>query len=443
MLKNKLFSLIYFSIIFFILSYLIYIDFHLYQRKFAEFYNTYYIILGILFLFALITLFLKKKINQNIFIICCGLIIPLYVIEIFLNFMPIKKKIIEYSSTTIKHNKYSMSDQNYIDSNYFYNNSENKKYFPLSGIANLKTIYCNENGYWANYLSDRYGFNNPDKVWDHTRLDFVLLGDSFTQGACVNYNDSFAGNLYKKNYKVLSLGNSGNGPLRSYATFKEYTNNFKIKKTIWFYFSGNDLKDLKKSLEHEILSEYYLDKNFSQNLIKNLSEIENAKINFLNKIHKNNKEKKLSKIRKKVDLEEDIKTINKIDTFLGTIKLRKIRNLIPNIPLNFFSVPDTKSLELFSKILDRANNLAKESGSEFYFVYLPSKNRYTGFHYIFLEKYFIKKNIKKLNIIFIDIDKSLFKKIDNPESYYTGHLNKKGYEIVMNKVLQIIDNKKK
>ena len=34
---------------------------------------------------------------------------------------------------------------------------------PLSGLSNIKSILCNENGYYSSYLSDRYGFNNPDK----------------------------------------------------------------------------------------------------------------------------------------------------------------------------------------------------------------------------------------------------------------------------------------
>ena len=41
-----------------------------------------------------------------------------------------------------------------------------KNILPLSGISNSKTIYCNENGYYSVYLSDRYGFNNPDIEWD-------------------------------------------------------------------------------------------------------------------------------------------------------------------------------------------------------------------------------------------------------------------------------------
>ena len=58
---------------------------------------------------------------------------------------------------------------------------DNDSLMPLSGISNSYTIFCNENGYYNNYLSDRYGFNNPDEQWDKKEIDFVLVGDSFVQ----------------------------------------------------------------------------------------------------------------------------------------------------------------------------------------------------------------------------------------------------------------------
>ena len=68
----------------------------------------------------------------------------------------------------------------------------NKSIFYLSGISNSKTIYCNENGYFSIYQSDRFGFNNPDDEWDSNEIEFLLLGDSFTHGACVNRPDDLS-----------------------------------------------------------------------------------------------------------------------------------------------------------------------------------------------------------------------------------------------------------
>ena len=60
----------------------------------------------------------------------------------------------------------------------------------FGGVSNQYTIFCNETGEFSFYESDRYGFNNPDKVWDSKEVDFLLLGDSFIHGACVNENEN-------------------------------------------------------------------------------------------------------------------------------------------------------------------------------------------------------------------------------------------------------------
>ena len=49
-----------------------------------------------------------------------------------------------------------------------------------------------KNGYYSIYESDRYGFNNPDDEWDVGEIEYLLVGDSFTHGACVNRPNDIA-----------------------------------------------------------------------------------------------------------------------------------------------------------------------------------------------------------------------------------------------------------
>ena len=435
--KSKFFiTLIYIFFTLIIFLYVVYKDFYIYGGQFSEFYIVYYIILVIFFLLSLTTFFLNKKINYKIFIVLLSTLISFYIVEIILNFYPVEKKILSKKKDVLINEVYNFDDKNFIGPDFFFKNTKDSKFYPLSGIANLKTIYCNENGYWSTYQSDRYGFNNPDKIWNSLEIDYVLLGDSFTHGACVNYEDTFAGNISKfGNYNVLSLGISGNGPIKQYASYKEYLQNRKIKKIIWFYFSGNDLDDIVNELDNKILKKYYLDNNYKQNLIKNILEIENLKIKLLNSFKK--------KIQLETDIVENKKKQKKQITeysIVSFFKLTYLRfNFLPNIPIKFFSLPDSDSLKAFSEILNRTKKMAYQNNSKLYFVYLPSKNRYTGNNYIFLEKILIERMVNKLNIDFIDIHSSLFDKINNPQSYYTKHFNEKGYKIVAKKVLDMID----
>ena len=45
-------------------------------------------------------------------------------------------------------------------------------------------MFCQEKR-WSIYKSDRFGFRNYDEIWDKQNIDYLFIGDSFTQGACV------------------------------------------------------------------------------------------------------------------------------------------------------------------------------------------------------------------------------------------------------------------
>ena len=101
--------------------------------------------------------------------------------------------------------------------------------------------------------------------------------------------------------------------------------------------------------------------------------------------------------------------------------------------------PDPKIQPEFKEIIKLAKRITELNNSEFYFVYLPSFNRYeynqlTGYNSV-------KKIINDLNIPFIDLDDELFSKEKNPLIYFpfetSSHYNVEGYE----KGSEIIYNK--
>jgi len=180
-------------------------------------------------------------------------------------------------------------------------NQQNTSLFALSGVSSTKTILCNEDGFMSYFISDRYGFNNPDNEWeklekkkieevegggdiniipyskknqrDYNRdVEYVLLGDSFTHGFCVNRPKDIGSVLRKLSKKtVLNLGYGGNGTLLHYATFREYVN-FQAKNVLLFYYH-NDFEDLNRELKSSILLNYLNNKEFSQNLKRRQNEI--------------------------------------------------------------------------------------------------------------------------------------------------------------------------
>ncbi|MDC1133289.1 hypothetical protein OAT42_00020 [Alphaproteobacteria bacterium] len=117
----------------------------------------------------------------------------------------------------------------------------------LGGISNKTIVDENENGRRMIYLSDRYGFNNPDSEWNSNKIEWLLIGDSFIEGVAVQQGEDIAEQIrVVTKESSINLGRSGNGPLMMLAGLKEYAELIKSKRVLWFYFEANDMGDLKK-----------------------------------------------------------------------------------------------------------------------------------------------------------------------------------------------------
>ncbi|MDA9794577.1 hypothetical protein N9B70_05895, partial [Candidatus Pelagibacter sp.] len=271
--------------------------------------------------------------------------------------------------------------------------------YPLSGISDKKTIFCN-NGSYIYYQSDRYGFNNPDEEWNNLSIENFLIGDSFVHGKCVNKpNDisSVLRNLSKKS--VINVSYSGNGPLMEYATLKEYLPK-NTRNVLWFFYEGNDIENMNHELKSNILQKYFLDKNYIQNLKFKQKEIDLILNSYVEEIY----EKKLKNINN-----------SKNKSFFSIFKLSNIRNI-------FFKSKGQYGLlrsdySKFSKLAVMIDDFVKKNNSKLYFVFLPEYQRYI-FPYNNFNYLKIREIITDLNIPFIDIHKSVFQNEINPLSLF-------------------------
>ena len=431
-----------FSTIFLILSVLLFI-YIFYQSKIKwkgelsdDYYQVYFIISLTLIILSITSFFVSKKIKEYFFITCIGIFFTLYLFELYTTLSsiigtnsPNKKKLEIYKNITGENydtrtkfeifNDLLEMDNNVVVTIYPFKYLENNnKFFPVSGISNAKTIYCNENGYYSIYESDRFGFNNPDSEWDQKEIEFLLLGDSYTHGACVNRPNDIASVLRSMSKKsVINLGYSGNGPLIQYAALVEYLKP-NTKKVLWIYYEENDLFNLDSELKNDILKKYLDDPTFTQNLKDKQIDINIAGQNLLNEFIKN-----------KTDLNTESKS--KIySNFLNIIKLKQIRHLIKGT-----STPRPNAQTEFEKILKLAKKLVSQNNSKLYFVYLPHRNHLeTNFSKnSYLQ---VKKIVSDLDIPFIDIKEEVFEKYEDINELFPFlfksrvHFNSKGYKKV-------------
>jgi hypothetical protein len=314
-----------------------------------------------------------------------------------------------------------------------------KKFFSLSGVSNAKTIFCNESGYFSNYQSDRYGFNNPDSEWDSKEIEYLLVGDSYAHGACVNRPHDFASVLRKLSKKsVISLGYMGNGPLNEYASLREYIPK-NVKNIIWMFYEENDLRDLSFEIKNKILLKYIEDKNFSQNLKSKQDKLDfylKEKIENELIVSKNNEE-----------YWKSYYTTKKV--VLRFLRLDKTKNFFTSVNKKKYSFNNAKSLEEFKNILFLTKKLADENNSNLHFVYLGSYYRYKSnffSNHSFLSNYSkIVKIVNDLDVPLIDTNEAFFAKEKNPIDYFPfarySHYTVEGYNKLSSLIYRLTKKK--
>jgi len=396
------------------------------------YYFEYYILCIILIILSICTFYINKEIKEYLGIVILSVVFSAYSFEYYLGKTLLSKE--KLRILKIKKEKYKNKTHKKWDERNLYQvyrdlikidptavtffrptelNINSKKIHTLSGVSNSSTVFCNENGYYSIANSDRYGFNNPDDEWNSNEFEFVFLGDSFTYGACVNRPNDIPSVVRDiSNKPTLNLAYGGNGPLIEYAVLREYLPK-KTKNIIFMYYEGNDLLNLNKELNNEILIKYLNDKKFNQNL---------------------------KSLQNEIDDEARKHILSKSEGFkYGFYKLRLLRIKLKMI---IDSNKDKKDnvkyrFDELEKILSLTKKLSIENQSNLYFVYLSAekymkynKNSKEGLKYF--EK--VKSIVEKLEINFIDIHKEVFEDKKDPLELFpfgmNGHYNVKGYREV-------------
>ena len=434
--------------IFFLIISILFLLYIYYQSEFfnnglrRSYYFKYYLFSFVLIIFSIISFFLNKNINIKIIIILISTTFTLYIVEGFLliskteiDIQKIRQSIakkakIKFDARTKLeiYNDLKNEDESIVSVIPLATITDNKKnrLVLLSGISKRKTIACNENGYYSIYQSDRHGFNNPDNEWDKQKIEFLLIGDSFTHGSCVNEEDTIGGNIREMTNKqgLLNLGYDGHTPLKEYATLREYLPYINAKRVLWIYYEGNDLRGLNEHLNNKILVNYINNLEFSQKLISKQVEID----------------LKLTELLENTYLYNRLQT-NKIFKFLKLFELRMtIENLLST---NFIVSPEV--LNKFQKIIRLSKNFAKQKNAKFYFVYLPTFARYyekTNKTDNFKNYDDIIKIVKNLDVSIINIHKELFITHNDPVSLFPfknqGHYTELGYKLVAQTIIKKI-----
>jgi hypothetical protein len=229
---------------------------------------------------------------------------------------------------------------------------------PLAAISNTATVFCEEQENRAViYVSDEHGFRNT-RPWTSS-FDVVAVGDSFTQGACMEPRRAFVGLVEAETSPILNLGMSGNGPLLELASIKEYAAAAKPNQVLWFYYPGNDLWDLERERQHPILQRY-LTKDFSQGLADRQAEIDRRLNGWLTAAWAHYDGQQLSDV---IDGPSA-----SVEPFLNILRLDPLRRAVRAAP-----PAAVETVELLQRVVREAHDTVTAWGGELVFVNLPDR----------------------------------------------------------------------
>ena len=141
---------------------------------------------------------------------------------------------------------------------------------------NSLIVYCKEESGLIEFKTNKLGFRSASNQNLDEPLELILIGDSFTEGACINEPYDIASNL-GQNSNLLNLGRGGSGPLFQFGLINELfrlndSKEISLKdgfNVVWIIFTGNDLQNLAEERQTKLTS-YLKDDEYQQDYFHNL-----------------------------------------------------------------------------------------------------------------------------------------------------------------------------
>jgi len=312
---------------------------------------------------------------------------------------------------------------------------DGKEIVPIQDVTSCSTVFCREAGDYIIYKSDEKGFRNPKGIWSCGLADIVLVGDSYSHGACVCDGDDFPSLIRDKYPKTFNLAKGGNGPLVSLATIKEYANVLRPKLVIWQYADNDIGRDLNTEKSSSVLMGYLSGQ--TQHLFERVQEIDTLEKDFFNRT-----------LKPKSSNEKKVEMLTKITKFFGLRLTRKI--LVKNEVTFLSSDYEMENIDwgTYERTLLEADRTVKSWGGKLVILIAPITTSIYHFSKDTLRKAQLhdkrlKDTFNKLDIDYISMD-DYFSGVKNLRSYfawtgtYYGHPNKYGYVLFAKAIFDFI-----
>jgi lysophospholipase L1-like esterase len=294
---------------------------------------------------------------------------------------------------------------------------------PISpGPAATTILHCDEDRPMLTYRSDRFGFDNPDSVWNAAATQIAVLGDSYTIGVCVSPDEAIPGRL-RAHGTLLNLGMSGSGPLQELALLREFVAPRRPAIVVWIFYEGNDFYDLGREAQREWLREY-LNAGHSQRLAEQFAPLDSAYRLWIDSLFA---------------AEPAVRPVPPLWTISDVVRLTSVRRLVPAAVSR--PRPGSK-VGILPEVLSRARADVEAWGGRFVVAYMPAYRRYgvlLGDPYP--ERAAVLERLKELGIETVDLHEA-FVATGNPRALWVtprSHLTAEGYGVAAHAIEKALD----
>jgi hypothetical protein len=324
---------------------------------------------------------------------------------------------------------------------------DDREALPLGGIAGVTTVLCKESGAWAAYDADEHGFNNPAGIWS-ADVEIALVGDSYTQGACVPPDKSFAARIRARHPGTLNLGMLGNGPLFELASMAEFLPAKRPRRVLWVYYH-NDLTDLNFEKRIPLLRHYLEEEGFRAGLMEHQPAIDAALKREITAIEGSDEVAWWPRSLRALGLTrqtspvwlQDLVMSEQNSSFSAFLRLTHVLGLAlterdPEAP----SARNPPDFALFEEILSRAKALAGSWGGTLTFVHLPDFSGPDG-KQSYPNRAGVLEAARKAGLPIIDVHAAFQARSDVRALLYypESHCNEAGYQAIGDAILAAID----
>jgi len=289
-----------------------------------------------------------------------------------------------------------------------------------------KVFVCNEGYGLIKFKNDRFGFRNDDAVWDKVNLKnqkkIMFVGDSFTQGLCVDQKSTIPNkfNKYNKKFIAFNLGMSGNNSIMNALVIKTFTKVINPQYLV-IIIAANDHQ--KFETDNIFRSQIY-----KENLDKIYFEKKNNSIYLSKELlqHINLREKNFFE-KKEIYYAAENKIISKLKKYFVLSHLRKKITTVIN-KKKFLLPDDTKTL------INIANKECHINKCVPIFTFIPSSKFWENDQLQFQFKNQIEHYLTINNNIYIDLNEIIDANNKNNYAIKGGHLSPESYEMISKRI---------